>query len=214
MTKKPRSAAKQQSDAVYNQRRRAKRALARMMRETGGNLTAAQRGYKKSLEQQIAATYIGHRPDAERKASAMRAADLLGQRVAGNKASAAERRNIMFRSQFGSASRKGASIGGMTAARNKIFMRATQAAWAGRGPDRLKSIAEYYGKPIDEVYRLVMAQQGEALRREYRIRTGKSGGATDDPRNKLQLELAENVDRDTGSPDYMVYVVAIAPDMI
>lgn len=214
MAKKPRSAAKQQSDAVYNQRRRAKRALARMMRETGGNLTAAQRGYKKSLEQQIAATYIGHRPDAERKASAMRAADLLGQRVAGNKASAAERRNIMFRSQFGSASRKGASIGGMTAARNKIFMRATQAAWAGRGPDRLKSIAEYYGKPIDEVYRLVMAQQGEALRREYRIRTGKSGGATDDPRNKLQLELAENVDRDMGSPDYMVYVVAITPDMI
>ena len=214
MVKKPRSAAKQQSDAVYNQRRRAKRALARMMRETGGNLTAAQRGYKKSLEQQIAATYIGHRPDAERKASAMRAADLLGQRVAGNKASAAERRNIMFRSQFGSASRKGASIGGMTAARNKIFMRATQAAWAGRGPDRLKSIAEYYGKPIDEVYRLVMAQQGEALRREYRIRTGKSGGATDDPRNKLQLELAENVDRDMGSPDYLVYVVAITPDMI
>ena len=214
MAEKPRSAAKQQSDAVYNQRRRAKRALARMMRETGGKLTAAQRGYKKSLEQQIAATYIGHRPDAERKASAMRAADLLGQRVAGNKASAAERRNIMFRSQFGSASRKGASIGGMTAARNKIFMRATQAAWAGRGPDRLKSIAEYYGKPIDEVYRLVMAQQGEALRREYRIRTGKSGGATDDPRDKLQLELAENVDRDMGSPDYMVYVVAIAPDMI
>lgn len=214
MAKKPRSAAKQQSDAVYNQRRRAKRALARMMRETGGNLTAAQRGYKKSLEQQIAATYIGHRPDAERKASAMRVADLLGQRVAGSKASAAERRNIMFRSQFGSASRKGASIGGMTAARNKIFMRATQAAWAGRGPDRLQSIAEYYGKPIDEVYRLVMAQQGEALRREYRIRTGKSGGATDDPRDKLQLELAENVDRDMGSPDYMVYVVAIAPDMI
>lgn len=214
MAEKSRSAAKQQSDAVYNQRRRAKRELARMMRETGGNLTAAQRGYKKSLEQQIAATYIGHRPDAERKASAMRAADLLGRRVAGNKASAAERRNIMFRSQFGSASRKGASIGGMTAARNKIFMRATQAAWAGRGPDRLKSIAEYYGKPIDEVYRLVMAQQGEALRREYRIRTGKSGGATDDPRDKLQLELAENVDRDTGSPDYMVYVVAVTPDMI
>ena len=214
MAEKSRSAAKQQSDAVYNQRRRAKRALARMMRETGGNLTAAQRGYKKSLEQQIAATYIGHRPDAERKASAMRAADLLGQRVAGNKASAAERRNIMFRSQFGSASRKGANIGGMTAARNKIFMRATQAAWAGRGPDRLKSIADYYGKPIDEVYRLVMARQGEALRREYRIRTGKSGGATDDPRNKLQIELAENVDRDMGSPDYMVYVVAIAPDMI
>lgn len=214
MAEKSRSAAKQQSDAVYNQRRRAKRALARMMRETGGNLTAAQRGYKKSLEQQIAATYIGHRPDAERKASAMRAADLLGQRVAGSKASAAERRNIMFRSQFGSASRKGASIGGMTAARNKIFMQATQAAWAGRGPDRLKSIADYYGKPIDEVYRLVMARQGEALRREYRIRTGKSGGATDDPRNKLQIELAENVDRDMGSPDYMVYVVAIAPDMI
>lgn len=214
MAEKSRSAAKQQSDAVYNQRRRAKRELARMMRETGGNLTAAQRGYKKSLEQQIAATYIGHRPDAERKASAMRAADLLGRRVAGNKASAAERRNIMFRSQFGSASRKGASIGGMTAARNKIFMRATQSAWAGRGPDRLKSIAEYYGKPIDEVYRLVMAQQGEALRREYRIRTGKSGGATDDPRSKLQMELAENVDRDTGSPDYMVYVVAVTPDMI
>lgn len=214
MAEKSRSAAKQQSDAVYNQRRRAKRALARMMRETGGSLTAAQRGYKKSLEQQIAATYIGHRPDAERKASAMRAADLLGQRVAGSKASAAERRNIMFRSQFGSASRKGASIGGMTAARNKIFMRATQAAWAGRGPDRLKSIADYYGKPIDEVYRLVMARQGEALRREYRIRTGKSGGATDDPRNKLQIELAENVDRDMGSPDYMVYVVAITPDMI
>ena len=214
MAEKSRSAAKQQSDAVYNQRRRAKRALARMMRETGGNLTAAQRGYKKSLEQQIAATYIGHRPDAERKASAMRAADLLGQRVAGSKASAAERRNIMFRSQFGSASRKGASIGGMTAARNKIFMQATQAAWAGRGPDRLKSIADYYGKPIDEVYRLVMARQGEALRREYRIRTGKSGGATDGPRNKLQIELAENVDRDMGSPDYMVYVVAITPDMI
>ena len=59
-----------------------------------------------------------------------------------------------------------------------------------------------------------MAQQGEALRREYRIRTGKSGGATDDPRSKLQIELAENVDRDTASPEYMVYVVAVTPDMI
>ena len=214
MAKTPRSAAKQESDKVYNQRRRAKRALERLMRDTGGSLTAAQRGYKKSLESQIAATYIGHRPDKARRESAMRAADLLGQRVAGAKASAAQRRGIMFRSQFGAASRKGANIAGMTAARNKIFMRATQAAWAGKGPDRLRSIAEYYGKPIDEVYRLVMAQQGEALRHEYQIRTGKSGGATDDPRNKLQLELAENVDRDAGSPDYMVYVVAISPDMI
>lgn len=214
MAKTPRSEAKQQSDQVYNQRRRAKRALARLMRDTGGSLTAAQRGYKASLEQQIAATYIGHRPDKARRESAMRAADLLGQRVAGARASAAQRRDIMFRSQFGASSRKGASINGMTAARNKIFMKATQAAWAGKGPDRLRSIAEYYGKPIDEVYRLVMAQQGEALRREYRIRTGKSGGATDDPRNKLQLELAENVDRDMGSPDYMVYVVAITSDMI
>lgn len=214
MAKTPRSEAKQQSDQVYNQRRRAKRALARLMRDTGGSLTAAQRGYKASLEQQIAATYIGHRPDKARRESAVRAADLLGQRVAGARASAAQRRDIMFRSQFGASSRKDASINGMTAARNKIFMKATQAAWAGKGPDRLRSIAEYYGKPIDEVYRLVMAQQGEALRREYRIRTGKSGGATDDPRNKLQLELAENVDRDMGSPDYMVYVVAITPDMI
>lgn len=214
MAKTPRSAAKQQSDQVYNQRRRAKRALARLMRDTGGSLTAAQRGYKASLERQIAATYIGHRPDKARRESAVRAADLLGQRVVGARASAAQRRDIMFRSQFGASSRKGANINGMTAARNKIFMKATQAAWAGKGPDRLRSIAEYYGKPIDEVYRLVMAQQGEALRREYRIRTGKSGGATDDPRNKLQLELAENVDRDTGSPDYMVYVVAISPDMI
>ena len=214
MAKTPRSAAKQQSDQIYNQRRRAKRALARLMRDTGGSLTAAQRGYKASLEQQIAATYIGHRRDTARRESAIRAADLLGQRVAGARASAAQRRDIMFRSQFGASSRKGASINGMTAARNKIFMKATQAAWAGKGPDRLRSIAEYYGKPIDEVYRLVMAQQGEALRSEYRIRTGKSGGATDDPRNKLQLELAENVDRDTGSPDYMVYVVAISPDMI
>lgn len=214
MAKTSRSAAKQQSDQVYNQRRRAKRALARLMRDTGGSLTAAQRGYKASLEQQIAATYIGHRRDTARRESAIRAADLLGQRVAGARASAAQRRDIMFRSQFGASSRKGASINGMTAARNKIFMRATQAAWAGKGPDRLRSIAEYYGKPIDEVYRLVMAQQGEALRREYRIRTGKSGGATDDPRNKLQVELAENVDRDAGSPDYMVYVVAISPDMI
>ena len=214
MAKTPRSAAKQQSDQVYNQRRRAKRALARLMRDTEGSLTAAQRGYKASLEQQIAATYIGHRPDKARRESAMRAAELLGQRVAGARASAAQRRDIMFRSQFGASSRKGAGINGMTAARNKIFMRATQAAWAGKGPDRLRSIAECYGKPIDEVYRLVMSQQGEALRREYRIRTGKSGGATDDPRNILQLELAENVDRDTGSPDYMVYVVAISPDMI
>ena len=214
MAKTPRSAAKQESDKVYNQRRRAKRALEKLMRDTGGRLTAAQRGYKKSLESQIAATYIGHRPDKARRESAMRAADLLGQRVAGARASASQRRGIMFRSQFGAASRKGANIAGMTAARNKIFMRATQVAWAGKGPDRLRSIAEYYGKPIDEVYRLVMAQQGEALRREYQIRTGKSGGATDDPRNKLQLELAENVDRDAGSPDYMVYVVAISPDMI
>lgn len=214
MAKTPRSAAKQQSDQVYNQRRRAKRALARLMRDTGGSLTAAQRGYKASLEQQIAATYIGHRRDTARRESAIHAADLLGQRVAGARASAAQRRDIMFRSQFGASSRKGASINGMTAARNKIFMKATQAAWAGKGPDRLRSIAEYYGKPIDEVYRLVMAQQGEALRSEYQIRTGKSGGATDDPRNKLQLELAENVDRDTGSPDYMVYVVAISPEMI
>lgn len=214
MAKSPRSAAKQESDKVYNQRRRAKRALERLMRDTGGSLTTAQRGYKASLEQQIAATYIGHRPDRARRESAIRSADLLGQRVAGARASAAQRRDIMFRSQFGASSRKGVSINGMTAARNKIFMRATQAAWAGKGPDRLRSIAEYYGKPIDEVYRLVMAQQGEALRSEYRIRTGKSGGATDDPRNKLQLELAENVDRDAGSPDYMVYVVAISPDMI
>ena len=78
MAKSPRSAAKQESDKVYNQRRRAKRALEKLMRDTGGSLTAAQRGYKASLEQQIAATYIGHRPDRARRESAIRAADLLG----------------------------------------------------------------------------------------------------------------------------------------
>lgn len=36
MAKSPRSAAKQESDKVYNQRRRAKRALERLMRDTAG----------------------------------------------------------------------------------------------------------------------------------------------------------------------------------
>ena len=201
---------KRASDELYNQRRRAKRAIARI--EANPDATRREKAYAEALKRGISQSYIGRRATPEREQQSLAAGRLLSMRTAGAKAGAAERRDIMFRAQIGASSRKGANIAGMTRARSKIFFRATQRYWAGRGPDKLASIQEAFGgRPLDEIYRLVMSQQTEALRREYAERKARTGGLTIDPDNALQQALAENVDRDQGSPDYMVYVAEVAP---
>lgn len=201
---------KRASDELYNQRRRAKRAIARI--EANPNATRRDRAYASALKIGVSQSYVGRNASPERLRASLAAGRLLSMRTAGAKAGAAERRDIMFRAQIGASSRKGANIAGMTRARSKIFFRATQRYWAGKGPDKLASIqAAFGGAPLDEIYRMVMSQQTEALRREYAERKARTGGLTIDPDNALQQALAENVDRDQGSPDYMVYVAEVAP---
>lgn len=204
---------KRASDELYNQRRRAKRAIARI--ESNPNATRRERAYASALKLGVSQSYVGRNTSPERLRAALAAGRLLSSRTVGAKAGAAERRDIMFRAQIGAASRKGANIAGMTRAREKIFFKATQKYWAGKGPDKLASIqAAFGGAPLDVIYRTVMSQQTEVLRREYAERKARTGGLTSDPDNALQQALAENVDRDVGSPDYMVYVVEVAPAIL
>ena len=202
--------AKRESDEIYNARRRAKRQAAYLERDISRGKaadTAQNRAYIETLRKIAQATYIGRNATETTRTSAKNAAGYLRRATAGAKMTASDRRNLIFRANIAQASRTPGGFKGMTQENVKIFFRATQSAWAGKGPDKLKSIMDYYGtNDLQALYRKVMEQNKSALFMAYEQRHPLKGVPTDNKNSALQRALGVGVDTDQGSPDYIVFV--------
>jgi hypothetical protein len=166
------SRAKTQADEIYNARRRAKRAAARIEREAAkeqltGRAKAAAESYVQSLREQIAKTYAKGRDSAEAK----RAARVLDVQTMGKGTKTAEQRqNVIFERQLNLAGAGMPSTLAKTPATGqaavKIFYKATQNIWQGLDPkDRNKAIMARLGvTTLKEAYLHVLRHNPEAFR--------------------------------------------------
>ena len=203
--------AKRESDVLYNARRRAKRALARIEREIkSGKLkkSRAVQAYRQELAQEIRKSYIGRNPSESRVETARKSAQSLDKYRLGAKASATERRNIIFKLNIKAAS---AGSGRYTPEATRLFWNATKHAWAGRGRDRYASIAQYYGTDdLQSIFDRVMAENKEALARARSLDGASTIADTADPLSALQQAMGQGVEADGNYPnDYLAYTVPV-----
>lgn len=215
MARKPRAGRDPKKEAVtdeiYNARRRAKRALARLDRDIKSGKVKRSRhitAYRKEIEAQIAATYQGRKPNQDKVAQAQKSATTLDRYRVGAKAQATERRNIMFKANV-----KAGSAGSGTLPKENIaiFWNATKSAWAGRGGDRYAALQRYYGMDdLQKIFEMVMAENKDALARAKGLNGSSSITDTSDPASALQQAMGEGVEADGNYPnDYMAYVVPV-----
>lgn len=202
---------KRVSDEIYNARRRAKRALARLGRDIKAGKVKRSRqitAYQQELKSQIGESYIGRNATPSKLSSAQHAARTLDKYRIGAKAEATERRNIMFR-----ANAKASSAGGGTIPKVNIllFWNATKHAWAGRGRDRYAAIQRYYGTDdLQAIFNRVMEANKDALARAKGLAGSGFVGDTLDPASALQRAMGEGVEADGNYPnDFMAYVVPV-----
>lgn len=164
---------KKQSDEIYNARRRAKRAAARIEREAAkqqqtGKAKAATESYVQALREQIAKTYVRK---GESNVEARRAARALDVQTMGKGTLTSEQRqNVIFERQLNLA---GAGMPSTLAktpeaaqAAVKIFYKATQSVWQGLAPqDRNKAIMAHLGvATLQEAYLEVLRRNPQAFR--------------------------------------------------
>lgn len=203
--------AKRASDEIYNARRRAKRALARLDRDIKEGKVKRSRqitAYQKELREQIRQSYIGRNATPSKLSSAQQAARTLDKYRIGVKAEAAERRNIMFRANLKASS---AGSGTIPKANVQLFWNATKHAWAGRGRDRYAAIQRYYGtNDLQEIFNKVMETNKDALARAKGLAGSGFMGDTLDPASALQQAMGVGVEADGNYPnDFMAYVVPV-----
>lgn len=136
--KNPRSQAQLKADEIYNQRRRAKRYVARLEKELtnlGARARQAAQSYIASLKSQIAGSYAKRNATEAEKQATAKAQRTLEQVVTPNvRANTQARRNAIFQRELNLASAGndtslGSSIKSQAYA--KVFYRATQSIWEG-----------------------------------------------------------------------------------
>lgn len=203
--------AKRVSDEIYNARRRAKRALARLDRDIKAGKVKRSRqitAYQQELKSQIGESYIGRNATPSKLSSAQQAALTLDKYRIGAKAEATERRNIMFRANAKASSAGGGSIPKVNV---QLFWNATKHAWAGRGRDRYAAIQRYYGTDdLQAIFNQVMEANKDALARAKGLAGSGFVGDTLDPASALQQAMGEGVEADGNYPnDFMAYVVPV-----
>lgn len=203
--------AKRASDEIYNARRRAKRALARLDRDIKAGKVKRSRqvtAYQKELRSQISKSYIGRNATAEKVQSAQQAAKTLDKYRVGAKATATERRNLMFKANL-----KAGSAGSGTIPKENVqlFFNATKHAWAGRGRDRYASIMSYYGiDDLQAIFEKVMEANKDALVRAKGLAGAGIMDDTLDPASALQQAMGEGVEADGSYPnDFLAYVMPV-----
>lgn len=171
--------AKRKSDEVYNARRRAKRLLERMSRESTSGMSAQQKAarldYMKSVQEQINQSYDTSRRQAnavrkqQARESASKAATRLDKMTAAPRAakSAKDRANLMFKRQLNLA-RIGApsTLGKHGEQAVTIFYAATKKIWRGKDPaKRNELIVKALGVgTIEEAYKKVLSANVPAFR--------------------------------------------------
>ena len=215
MARRPRAgrdAAKEaKTDEIYNARRRAKRALARLDRDIeSGKVrrTRQVKAYRREIMRQIQESYQGARPSEEKVAEAKAAAANLDRYTVMARSTVVDRRNAIFRANM----KVGSSGAGIIPKENvQLFWNATKHAWAGRGRDRYTSLMRYYGTDdLQAIYESVMRQNKEALRRAKGLDGAGNISDTLDAASALQLAMGEGVEADGNYPnDFLAYTVPV-----
>lgn len=215
MARRPRAgrdAAKEaRTDEIYNARRRAKRALARLDRDIESGKVKRTRqvtAYRRQIMQQIKESYQGARPSEAKVTEAKAAAANLNRYTVTARSTAVERRNVIFRANL----KAGSSGAGTIPKENiQLFWNATKHAWAGRGRDRYAAIQRYYGtNDLQEIFNKVMEVNKDALARAKGLAGSGFMGDTLDPASALQQAMGEGVEADGNYPnDFMAYVVPV-----
>ena len=155
--------AKRQSDEVYNQRRRARRALERLERDAAKRGTAVDAGYKQQLTNLITSSYADrktrqYQTDIQQTLSQLEThKQLIDMRT--NKRVKNARNDEFFASVLSSGQR-GEGTFSISNRQAKLFMRATQNLWAGADyKDRYQVIKDALGvSTLYDAYQLVMSQ--------------------------------------------------------
>lgn len=215
MARRPRAgrdAAKEaRTDEIYNARRRAKRALARLDRDIESGKVKRTRqvtAYRREIMQQIKESYQGARPSEAKATEAKAAAASLNRYTVMARSTAVERRNAIFRANV----KAGSSGAGTIPKENiQLFWNATKHAWAGRGRDRYGSIMKYYGtNDLQAIFESVMKQNKEALRRAKGLTGAGDIADTLDAASALQLAMGDGVEADGNYPnDFLAYTVPV-----
>lgn len=203
--------AKRESDELYNARRRAKRALARLERDVRAGAAKRTRqltAYQQELRKQIAETYIGAKPSEARVTQAKNAARTLDRYRIGAQAQKVERKNIMFRANIKAAS---AGSGTIPKVNVQVFWGATKHIWAGRGRDRYAALQRYFGTDdLQAIFHRVMAENKDALARAKGLTGAGTIADTADPLSALQQAMGDGVESDGNYPnDFMAFVVPV-----
>ncbi len=215
MARRPRAgrdAAKEaRTDEIYNARRRAKRALARLDRDIESGKVRRTRqvtAYRLEIMRQIQESYQGARPSEAKVTEAKAAAANLDRYIVMARSTAVERRNAIFRANL----KAGSSGAGTIPKENiQLFWNATKHAWAGRGRDRYTSLMRYYGTDdLQAIFEDVMRQNKEALRRAKGLNGAGNISDTLDAASALQLAMGEGVEADGNYPnDFLAYTVPV-----
>lgn len=160
--------AKRASDEVYNARRRAKRLIARLEKQTSNNATEdrARKSYVQSLKSAVASSYAKNR-SKESLADSKKAATKLDRMTAIPRANrtAKARSEAIFRQQLATARAGGASS--VTEAQVSVFYAATRHIWRGHDPrERNELIKEKLGvSALSEAFEKVIAENEEAVKK-------------------------------------------------
>lgn len=207
-----RDAAKEEiTDEIYNARRRAKRALARLDRDIKSGKVKRTRqvtAYRREIMRQIQESYQGRRPSEAKVTESKAAAANLDRYTVMARSTAVERRNAIFRANL----KAGSSGSGTIPKENiQLFWNATKHAWAGRGRDRYTSLTRYYGTDdLQAIFENVMRQNKEALRRAKGMTGAGYINDTLDAASALQLAMGEGVEADGNYPnDFLAYTVPV-----
>lgn len=158
--------AKRTSDEVYNARRRAKRLIARLEKQTSGNAAEdrARKSYIQSLKSAVASSYVKNR-SKEALADSKKVAKKLDRMTAIPRANrtAKARSEAIFRQQL-VAARRG-DPASMTEAETSVFYAATRHIWRGHDVrERNELIKEKLGvSSLSEAFEKVIAENQDAV---------------------------------------------------
>lgn len=210
-----RSVAKQRSDYIYNERRRAKRLVNRLELDIVSMTGAEKRATRSlinALNREIQKTYAprkGTRRAEERQMSAVKALERITRGTGRNATlTRAERNEAVFRHQLNLASKGNVSIFGRgeeARMKAKVFFRSTQDIWQGLpNEQRLQAIKNFYGtEDLNAIFDAVIDANAEVLMQAERDRAEYI--STDE--NDFFYSEEEFV-QPSGSPTYLDFVVS------
>lgn len=208
--KNPRSQAQLKADEIYNQRRRAKRYIARLEKELsnlGTRSRQAAQSYIESLKNQIAGSYSKRNATDEERSATAKAQRTLEQVVTPDvRSNAQARRNAVFQRELNlGATGNETSLGSALKSQVyvKTFYRATQSIWDGLPKsERNAAILAYFDTDsLEEAFYKVLRKNRKIVNAVNALRRGEVETLSEYFGN--DSDYSDSIT----SPDYLDYVV-------